>query len=1284
MLRNQKIQNLLAGLLLASVSTRAALITLTNSDTSSMTTSAQVSFTSKGYWNSSSAPSAANDYSTTSSWNFRTPTDGNSYIFQGNSLTLNGPGSLTPGGGRLITKQTVSVTYTITNLVITNQGMIQNAGTSGTVPTIAGNLTSSNGGWSILNGNGNMIIAANLAGNGPLWLGANGASSGNNSLTLSGSLSNYTGSIFANNFTAPLIFNNSLVQTYAGNISPTNSTITFQGSGVLTLTGTNTYPTTTTISSGTVILAGYEASVTNKTTVNSGATLQLQANATNIVNGTNYSLGTAAAAANTFSVGSFIQFRSDSSVIFNGGANLGGVGNGINSWDVNQLTGAGANNTLTFAPTGFSVFNSTFNITGGNGYTTISAAITATTALTKQGTGKLTLNGANTFVGSTLIQTGTVALASGTTLASTNLNLSAGATLDAGALGSALAMNSGQLLMGKGTVNGSVDTASGGVILPGGNLAAGTLTVTTNLTLSSGGTLKFDLAHNTAIGGGTNDLIVVGGNLNVGGSTTLGLNFLNGSPVTGTYTLIQYGTLSGDTTLASITLPSNPRYSLTLSNDTVNKAVELVVAGVPGTLVWLGDGINNGWDNAGSYQSWTNIASLSLDYFYDGDNVTFNDSGSDSPVINITTVNSPGSLTVNATQSYDFTGSGGIAGVASLTKSGSGTLILETANTYTGPTVINGGTLQIGNANASGTLGTSAVTNNGTLTFNRTDGIGLANDLHGTGNIVYNGTGSVTPTSVNNDYTGSTVVNNGIFYATTGAAFGQSSGTTVNSGAQVYITANVNIGAEPLTLAGAGLHKGASGVTIYGGALTLSSNSTINVDGGATLILTNAAGIAGGSNALATAGSGTLTLGGPVALGTNSLTINSGTLNLNSSNFYSGGTTLTAGVVNVNTNSALGNGPITATTSGRFVIGTGLTITNAFTATTVNPGAATGFLMTSDNTNGTVTTISGPLIFGATPASGGTFAGPTSSGYLNIVGSISSAPSTAVTVRFGNARFSGSGNYPELQVRANTTSLGAYNGIATNAVMDLAGNGAAFFDLNGYNQTLAGLKNTVTPANAALGYITNSSATATTLNLNLGTGNTYTFGGHVVGNLALVVSSGTQTLTGTNGYLGSTTVNGGTLELANATIATNSTVTITNGALLQLDFSTTNQIGALVLNGVSQAPGVYNSTTSPTYITGSGNLIVPATGPGTFTVSPTVTGIALAGANVSFTGTGGQAGDAYYLLAGTNVAQPFSQWRTVATNVLATSGSFTFTGTNAVIVGSPQQFYILSNTNYNP
>src|ERR1019366_4286622 len=106
---------------------------------------------------------------------------------------------------------------------------------------------------------------------------------------------------------------------------------------------------------------------------------------------------------------------------------------------------------------------------------------------------------------------------------------------------------------------------------------------------------------------------------------------------------------------------------LILSNDTVHKAVELVVAGVPGNLVWLGNGSDNAWDNAGGYQNWTNAGSLNRDYFYNGDNATFNDLGS-APVINLTTVNSPGSLVVNATQTYDFTGSGGIAGVTSLNK----------------------------------------------------------------------------------------------------------------------------------------------------------------------------------------------------------------------------------------------------------------------------------------------------------------------------------------------------------------------------------------------------------------------------------------------------------------------------------------------------------------------------------------------------------------------------------------------------------------------------------------
>ena len=78
-----------------------------------------------------------------------------------------------------------------------------------------------------------------------------------------------------------------------------------------------------------------------------------------------------------------------------------------------------------------------------------------------------------------------------------------------------------------------------------------------------------------------------------------------------------------------------------------------------------------------------------------------------------------------------------------------------------------------------------------------------------------------------------------------------------------------------------------------------------------------------------------------------------------------------------------------------------------------------------------------------------------------------------------------------------------------------------------------------------------------------------------------------------NIYSGNTTVRGGTLKLGLATLAANSIVTVTNNAVLQLDFTgVTNTIGSLVLNGVTQPAGVYDSTTGAPYITGSGSLLV--------------------------------------------------------------------------------------------
>jgi autotransporter-associated beta strand protein len=86
------------------------------------------------------------------------------------------------------------------------------------------------------------------------------------------------------------------------------------------------------------------------------------------------------------------------------------------------------------------------------------------------------------------------------------------------------------------------------------------------------------------------------------------------------------------------------------------------------------------------------------------------------------------------------------------------------------------------------------------------------------------------------------------------------------------------------------------------------------------------------------------------------------------------------------------------------------------------------------------------------------------------------------------------------------------------------------------------------------------------------------------------IGSGKLVLSGADTYTGNTTVNAGTLEVVQAVLATNSTVTVIGSAKLQLDFSTTNTIAALVLNGTNMPSGVYNSLNEPKFIAGLGSL----------------------------------------------------------------------------------------------
>ena len=137
--------------------------------------------------------------------------------------------------------------------------------------------------------------------------------------------------------------------------------------------------------------------------------------------------------------------------------------------------------------------------------------------------------------------------------------------------------------------------------------------------------------------------------------------------------------------------------------------------------------------------------------------------------------------------SLTFTGasnntvSGVISGAGSLVKDGAGTLTLSGNNTYTGGTLVSTGTLQVGAGGTSGSLTTSALTNNATLAFNRSDNLTASSyDISGTGALIKDGAGTLTLSGVNS-YGGTTTISNGAISISVLANAGSNSGIGTNA-----------------------------------------------------------------------------------------------------------------------------------------------------------------------------------------------------------------------------------------------------------------------------------------------------------------------------------------------------------------------------------------------------------------------------------------------------------------------------------------------------------------------
>jgi fibronectin-binding autotransporter adhesin len=882
------------------------------------------SLISAGQWSDGQPPNATNDYFS-SVFFIRTPGDGNNYTFAGHSLTLQPPttaqGSSTPIRS-IIFKGSGGNIYTINNL--TNAGGVINSGSGNvTPPTFTGNLMTVVSNSTIQGDQGTFNIGYPLAGSADLTNSADANAHGV-SYTATSTNSAFTGRLIISQ-NATMTFNS--IYNVPGNpTTPTPGQITIYTNCTFWDNAGITYSN----SNGGITLAGTGATITTTATNASGVNLPTTISVPITDNGAGYSL--------TKRGGSILTLSGNNT--FSGGLNMlvATAGSQLNINNANALgTGpfilasggiapALLDNTsglvITLVNNNFQTWSNNFVFLGsssldmGSGAVALGGNITAAISnnnfsvgpisdggsgysLNKSGLGALTVNGGISITGGLTINEGILTLAGSGSLISGQISIAGAGTLDVTGVGG-LTLASGQTLQGDGTISGALTAGDGATIVPGANNVAGTLTVNGDFALAGGGALNFELADTTTPGGGTNGLIVVTGNLDISGATIVGVS---GTPVHGTYTLFQYGTFSGD--VANLSAPAG----FSVVNDTAAKAIEIVISHIPTSLTWKGDGSANVWDT-GVTANW--LQSGTPQFFFTGDSVTFNDTGSASPPINLSGFISPAQTTVNAAQNYDFTGSGILSG--SLDKSGSGTLILENDNSYSGATTITGGVLQAGNGGASGSFGSGAVSNNATLVFNRSDAVTISNSISGSGDIAFSGASDLFLTG-SNSYTGTTTVSStGTLHPRNPDALGIG-GTLINtSGGRIYFDLNLDFPNTPLTLGGpTALQKGGAGVSTLGGAVNLVSDTTLNVDGGATLNLTNASGINGaGANAnLTLAGGGAGNVSGPISLGAGNLTVAGGTWTVAPTNSYSGLTTINGGALLLTGPLSLGQPPDT-------------------------------------------------------------------------------------------------------------------------------------------------------------------------------------------------------------------------------------------------------------------------------------------------------------------------------------------------------------------------------------
>ncbi|MGC3956908.1 MAG: autotransporter domain-containing protein [Verrucomicrobiota bacterium] len=222
-----------------------------------------------------------------------------------------------------------------------------------------------------------------------------------------------------------------------------------------------------------------------------------------------------------------------------------------------------------------------------------------------------------------------------------------------------------------------------------------------------------------------------------------------------------------------------------------------------------------------------------------------------------------------------------ITGSGSVRQLGSNTITLTANNDYTGATTISSnGTIRVGDGGTSGSLGSGAVVNGGSLIFNRSDSLTNSGSISGAGSVTNVGAGTTILTG-NNTYSGLTVISAGTLQLGNGGNTG-SLGTNqvINNGVLAFNRTNDLTFANVISGSGSLTHLG-SGMLTLSGTNTFSGGTTVN--GGGTLQPLNSQSLGNGNVNLA---NGTLqaysllSTGLVMNIGGNYVQGASGTLNL--------------------------------------------------------------------------------------------------------------------------------------------------------------------------------------------------------------------------------------------------------------------------------------------------------------------------------------------------------------------------------------------------------------------